>query len=228
VIIFDLLLLIFGISTLVQFLHSRRKLEKVSVYTPKSAKSHEDSSIVIIQEDEIEENLTQVPGFDETGYALEEESTEVRSHTDGYIVILLGLTLCFHFILLQYLNTIIVGSEFLTLAIPFTIAEYHFVLLLVGYCLIISIFIAFKISLRFRGYATKTISEQAAFVKFLALIAEEERKRLLKRISKMVKDILVSGLSDFIEKQRHQWAEGFREGRKLLRRLFGTDSEEKD
>ena len=44
----------------------------------------------------------------------------------------------------------------------------------------------------------------------------------------MIKDILVSGLSDFIEKQRHQWAEGFREGRKLLRRLFGTDSEEKD
>ncbi len=226
VIIFDIILLVFGISALVQFLHARRKIEKVSVFTPTSITSPEDSSIVIIQDEGVDDDVTMTPGLDETEYTLEEETTEIRAQSDGYIVMLLGLTLSFHFILLQYLNTVIIGSGFITLAFPFTITEYHFVLLLLGYCFIISIYLAFKISLRFRGYTTKTVSEQAAFIKFLALIAEDERKRLLKRISKMVRDILVSGLSDFIEKQRHRWDESFREGRKLLRRFFGTNKDE--
>lgn len=225
VIVFDIILLLFGVSALVQFLHSRRKVEKVAVYAPKSIRSPEDTSIIIIQEEETQGDTVEVPGFDETGYALEEETTEVRTHSDGFIIIVLGLTLSLHFMLLHFLSNIVIGAGFITIPFQFTIFEFHFTLLLFGYILIISLFIAFKISLRFRGYSTKTMSEQAAFVKFLALIAEEERKRLLRRISKMVKDILVGGLSDFIEEQRQRWREGFREGRKLLRRFFGTDEE---
>lgn len=225
VIVFDVILLLFGISALIQFLHSRRKVEKVAVYAPKSIRSPEDTSIIIIQEEETQDDTAELPVFDENGYALEEESTEVRTHTDGFIVIILGLTLSFHFILLHFLSNIVIGAGFITMPFQFTIFEFHFALLLFGYILLISLFTAFKISLRFRGYTTKTMSEQAAFVKFLALIAEEERKRFLKRISKMVKDILVGGLSDFIEEQRQRWSEGLREGRKLLRRLFGTDEE---
>lgn len=224
VIVFDVILLLFGISALIQFLHSRRKVEKVAVYGPKSLRSPEDTSIIIIQEEETHDD-TELSVPDETEYALEEETTEVRTHTDGFIIIILGLTLSFHFLLLHFLSNIVIGAGFITMPFQFTLLEFHFTLLLLGYVLILSTFIAFKLSLRFRGYATKTISEQAAFVKFLALIAEDERKRFLRRISKMVRDILVGGLSNFIEEQRQRWTEGIREGKKLLRRLFGTDEE---
>ena len=225
-IIFDIILLLFGVSALVQFLHSRRKIEKVSVYTPISTRSPEDSSIVIIQEDDREDDSTEIPIFDKSGYSIEQETTEIRSHSDGLIVILLGLILSFHFILLQFISEGVLGLGIPLFSFQFTIVEFHFILVLLGYCLILSIFIAFKVSLRFRGYTTKTMSEEAAFMKFLSLIDEEERKKLLKRISKTVRDILVGGLMDLIEGQRRRWKEGVQEGRKFLRRLFGAEEEE--
>jgi len=224
-IIIDCILLIFGLSALIQFLHSRQTVEKIAIYSPRSPTTPEDADIIIIQEDEVQDTSSTTPILDETEYTLEEEISEVRTHSDGFIIILLGLFLCFHFVILQFLGTIILGPSFLTFPFQYSLTEFHLVLLIFGYLLVICIFVAFKISLRFRGFTTRTMSEQAAFVKFLAIIAEEERKRLLKRISKMVKDILVGGFSDFIEEQRQRWREGFREGRKLLRRFFGIEEE---
>ncbi|NVM54095.1 MAG: hypothetical protein HWN66_10380 [Candidatus Helarchaeota archaeon] len=226
VIVFDIILILFGISALVQFFHSRRKVERVSVYTPKSTRAPEDSSIVIIQDEDDEADSTKIPIYDESKYDMEQEMTEVRSHADGLIVILLGLILSFHFILLQFLGDILIGSGFILLPFQFTLIEYHLILLLLGYCFLLSIYIAFKFSLRFRGYTTKTMSEEAAFMKFLTLIDEDERKRLLRRVSKTVRDILVGGLMDFIEGERRPWKEGLRKGRKFLRRLFRGDKEE--
>jgi len=71
------------------------------------------------------------------------------------------------------------------------------------------------------------MSERAAFMKFLSLIDEKERKRFLTQISKTVKEILVGGVMDLIEAQRRRWQEDFDKGRKFLRRLFGRDEEEK-
>ncbi len=226
-IIFDLVLLIFGISAAVQSLYSHRKVEKVSVYVPKSARSPEDSSIIIIQDENIGENSRETNLIIEGDYTLEQEMTEVRSNYDGLIVIILGLVLSFHFILLQYLGTFLIGSVFMPLPFQYTLIHYQFFLVLFGLCLILLIYIAFKSSYRFRGYTTRTMSERAAFMKFLSLIDEKERKRFLTQISKTVKEILVGGVMDLIEAQRRRWQEDFDKGRKFLRRLFGRDEEEK-
>ncbi|HUX99931.1 MAG TPA: hypothetical protein VMV49_10295 [Candidatus Deferrimicrobium sp.] len=225
IVILDIIFLLFGISTLVQVLHSRRKVEKVSVYVPKSAPSPEDSSIIIIHEDETEETPTSLPK-DTDEYSLEEETTEIRTNYDGIVVILLGLILSFHFLILQIIGNLTIATDFLVFPFAFTLAEYHFMLVLFGYCFIIVIYLAFKISYRFRGYTTKTMSERAAFFKFLSLIDEEDRKRFLNQISKTVRDILVGGVMDLIEGQRSRWKDSFREGRKFLRRLFGREDDE--
>ncbi len=225
IILFDLIFIIFAISMATQILHSRRKVEKVSVYVPKTERSPEDSSIIIIQDEE-EKKPHNIPGIPESEYFMEQEMTEVRTTYDGIIVLLLGLVLSFHFILLQFLGDLIIGPGVITLPFQFSLIEYQFALVLFGYCLILIIFIAFKVSYRFRGYTTKTMSEQAAFLKFLTLIDEQERKRFLNRIGTTVRDILVGGVMDLIEKQRDRWEESFKQGRKFLRRLFGSDDEE--
>jgi hypothetical protein len=225
IIILDIIFLLFGISALVQVLHSRRKIEKVSVYVPKSAPSPEDSSITIIHEDETEETPLPLPKESDK-YSLEEETTEIRSNYDGLIVILLGLILSLHFLILQIIGNLTIASDFLILPFNFTLSDYHLILFLFGYCFILVIYLVFKISYRFRGYTTKTMSERAAFFKFLSLIDEEDRKRFLNQISKTVRDILVGGVMDLIEGQRSRWKDGFREGRKFLRRLFGREDDE--
>jgi hypothetical protein len=225
VLILDGILLFLGVSAIIQILYARRKLEKVSIYVPKSEQSPEDSSIVIIQDEEEDEKPAELPGFEGSEYAIEDEMTEVRSNYDGLIVMILGLVLCFHFVLLQYLGNILSIPISISLPFGFNLTVYHFTLALLGYLLVIGIYIAFKVSVRFRGYTTKTISERAAFVKFLSLIDEDERKELLKRISKTVTEILVGGLMDLIDSQRYRWQEGLEKGRKFLRNLFRRDEE---
>ena len=221
--ILDVLLLALGLSALVQTLYSRRKTEQVSVYVPKSTTSPEDSTITIIQDDEPEESLAEGPTADEDEYVIEQETTEVRSSYDGVIVIVLGLILSFHFLVLQLIGDLVISAGFITLPFGFSLATYHLMLLLLGYCLVISIYLAFKLSYRFRGYTTKTMSEQAAFFKFLLLINEEDRKRFLQRLSKTVRDILVGAVQDLIDGERSRWREGFEKSRKFFRRLFGTE-----
>jgi len=224
-IIFDLIFLLFGISTLVQVLYSKRKSEKVSVLVPKSVQSPEDSSIIIIQDEDEGEKTKVGPIIDESEYSIEQEITEVRSNYEGIIVIILGITLCFQFIPLQLIGLTTNYLGFLSFPFQFSFTEYQFTLFLIGYCLIIAICIAFKLSLRFRGYTTKTMSERAAFLKFLTLIDKNERKRLLTEISKTVRDILVGGIMDLIEGERSRVSDGIQKGRKFLRRLFGMDDE---
>jgi len=221
IIILDGILFVFGISAIVQILYARRTLEKVSVYVPKAVRSPDDSNIIIIQDEE-EEGTTDLPGLSGSEYAIEEELTEVRSNYDGLIVMILGLTLCFHFILVQYLAEVLIGPGFIYLPFGFNFMNYHFILVLLGYSLILGIYVAFRVSHRFRGYTTRTLSERAAFVKFLSLIDEEERKELLKRISKTVTEILVGGLMDLLDTQRQRWQ---KKGREFLRRLFRRDEE---
>jgi len=224
-IVFDLIFLLFAISTLVQVLYSRRKSEKVSVMVPKAVQSLEDSNIIIIQDEDESEKARATPIFEESEYSIEQETTEVRSNYEGIIIIILGLTLSFHFIPLQLIAFAINYPGFLSFPFPFNLIDYQFVLFLLGYCLIIAIFIAFKVSLRFRSYTTKTMSERAAFLKFLTLIDKNERKRFLLEISKTVRDILVGGIMDLIEGERSRIGEELRKGRKFLRRLFGINED---
>jgi hypothetical protein len=225
IIVFDLIFIIFGISAAVQILYSRRKYEKVSVYTPESGDSPEDSTITIIQDEDEETGFTETPISNSSQYTLEEETIEVRVNYDGLIVMLLGLLLSFHFILLQFVDTVI-GAGIIALPFQFTLIEYQFALVLFGYCLVIAIYIVFKLSIRFRGYMTKTMSERAAFLKFLTLIEEKERKRFLNKISKTVREVLVGGLSDLLEAGRRKLEEGFDKWRKSLKRMFRRDEEE--
>lgn len=226
VLVVDFIFLVFGISAAVQILSSRRKLEKVSIMVPKTTRSPEDSTIIIIQEEG--EEPAKVPMIDESEYFIEQETSEVRSNYDGLIVAILGLILCFHFIILQFIGNSFIGSGFISLLWQFSLLEYHFIFVLFGFCLCIGIYLCFKGSLRFRGYTTKTMSEQAAFVKFLSLIDEEERKRFLQKIGKTVRDILVGGVMDLIESQRRRWEEGFEKGREFLRKIFRRDEESED
>jgi hypothetical protein len=137
----------------------------------------------------------------------------------------LGLILSFHVILLQIVGQLVGYSGYFSFPFQFSINEYNLTLLLIGSCLIIAIYVAFRLSLRFREYSTKTMSERAAFLKFLTLIDEKERKRLLNEIAKTVRDILVGGIMDVIEGERSRWKDSVRQGRKFLRRLFGADDE---
>ena len=69
------------------------------------------------------------------------------------------------------------------------------------------------------------MSERAAFLKFLTLMDEKERKRLLNEIAKTVRDILVGGIMDVIEGERSRWQDSMKKGQRFLRRLFGADDE---
>jgi len=225
VIIFDLLFLVLGISTMVQVLYSKRKTEKVAVLVPKAVRSPEDSNIIIIQDETDQEKSKEGPILDDSEYSIEQETTEVRSNYAGIVVVLLGLLLSFHVILLQIVSLAVGYPGFFSFPFQFSLNEYNLTLFLIGYCLIIAIYIAFKLSLRFRGYTTKTMSERAAFLKFLTLIDEKERKRLLNEIAKTARDILVGGIMDVIEGERSRWRDSIQQGRKFLRRLFGADDE---
>ncbi|MFX1298177.1 MAG: hypothetical protein ACFFD2_25405 [Promethearchaeota archaeon] len=225
VIISDIIFIIFGVTAAVQILYSRRKIESVSVYVPKSSRSPRDSRIIFIQDEEETQETAKVPSLDESQYAIEQEMTEIRINYDGLIVMVLGLLLCFHFILLQFIDTII-GAGLIALPWQFTLVEYQFVLILFGYCLVIAIYIAFKVSYRFRGYMTKTMSERAAFLKFLTLIDKEERKRFLTKISKTVRDLLVGGITDLLEAGRRRIEEGLGKWRESLKRMFRREEEE--
>ncbi|MFX1295524.1 MAG: hypothetical protein ACFFD2_11835 [Promethearchaeota archaeon] len=224
--ILDIILLIFGISIVVQILHSPRKVEKVSIFLPKSA--HSSGDLSNIWGEDYRKSSIEIPIGEGPKYAIEKEVTEVRSNYDGLIVILLGLFLCFYFVFLQYLGELLITPGFIPLPFQFTLMDYHFVLVLFGYCLVLAIYTAFKVSYRFRGYTTKTISERAAFFKFLSLIDENERKQFLNRISKTVGDILVGGLMELIEMQRRRWEEGLEKGRKFLKYIFRREEEEQE
>ncbi|MDD1778640.1 MAG: hypothetical protein LUQ65_10775 [Candidatus Helarchaeota archaeon] len=225
VIVFDLVFLVLGLSTMVQVLYSKRKTGKVSVIVPKTIRSPEDSNIIIIQDEEHQEKSRESPLPAESEYSMEQETTEVRSNYEGIVVVLLGLILSFHIILLQVLSSIVGYPGFFSFPFQFSFNEYNLTLFLIGSCLIIAIYIAFRLSLRIREYTTKTMSERAAFLKFLTLMDEKERKRLLNEIAKTVRDILVGGIMDVIEGERSRWQDSMRKGRKFMRRLFGADDE---
>ena len=188
--------------------------------------SHKDTverDIIIINIEEEDETKLDI------AKAIKTEKKKQRDKTadqDGKMMILLGLCLSFHFLIIQFfINQNILFPippfDYPLVNLPFSWKDLDAIISLIAFGIIIITIIFYFGSNKLKEWYANIIPMQAAFWEFLTIIDREERMEFLTQSADIIRETLITGIMDFIDRARDDIESTVREGIDFFRRFFG-------
>ncbi|MFX0133176.1 MAG: hypothetical protein ACFFDN_05985 [Candidatus Hodarchaeota archaeon] len=234
--LFNFALIIFTILSLTQAITSTRSeyeerlrrgglIERVREARIKK-NSHEDTvarDIIIINIEDEDETQIDIPNAIKIEKAKQKKSVSAQ---DGKMIIFLGLCLSFHFLIVQFfINRDILFPnpliDYPLVNLPFTWKDLNVIISLLAFGIIIVIILLYFSSNKLKEWYSNNIPMQAAFWEFLTLIDREERMEFLTQSADIIRETLITGIMDFIDRARDDIESTVREGLDFFRRFFG-------
>ncbi len=234
--LFNFALIVFTILSLTQAITSTRseyeeRLKKVGLIdrikdTRIKKNSREDTTardIIIINIENEDETQIDIP---KAIKAEKSKQKKVVSAQDGKMIIFLGFCLSFHFLIVHFFinRDILLPNPFLDyplVNLPFNWQDLNTIISIIAFGIIIVNILLYFGSNKLKEWYANNIPTQAAFWEFLTLIDREERMQFLTQSADIIRETLITGIMDFIDRARDDIESTVWEGINFVRRFFG-------
>ncbi|NVM00756.1 MAG: hypothetical protein HWN67_00350 [Candidatus Helarchaeota archaeon] len=234
--LFNFALIIFTILSLTQAITSTRseyeeKLRRGGLIERiKDARikrnSHEETvarDIIIINIEEEDETQLDIPNAIK---AEKKKQKKIVSAQDGKMIIFLGLCLSFHFLIVQFfINRDILFPipimDYPLVNLAFNWQDLNTIISIIAFGIIIVNILLYFGSNKLKEWYSNNIPLQAAFWEFLTLIDRKERMEFLAQSGDIIRETLITGVMDFIDRARDDIESTVREGIDFFRQFFG-------